>query len=124
MGQRLIDKFFSMGGHGRIQTIPSGDPNNLFCYQRISKRAVRTSFEKQLDLGLIASQGGSVPVFIRKSIATFDLPAVGGRNPQSTPFRSDPRWCILCLPVHVPATSARWSFSSSKYNISGKSTPL
>ena len=63
MGQSSIDKFFSLGGHGRIQTIPSGDPDNLFCHQRISKRAVRTSFEKQLDLGLIASQGGPYQYF-------------------------------------------------------------
>ena len=41
----------------------------FFCHQRISQRAVQTSHEKQLVWrGLIASQGGSVPVFLRKGI--------------------------------------------------------
>ena len=48
------------GGHG-----------NFFCHQRISQRSVRTVFEKQSDpRGLIASHGGSVPEYLRKSIAT------------------------------------------------------
>ena len=37
----------------------------LFSRQGISQRAVRTSFEKQLNpRGVIASRGGSVPVFL------------------------------------------------------------
>ena len=44
----------------------------FFSYQRISQRAVRTSLKKQLDpRGPIATQGGAVPVFLRKPIATL-----------------------------------------------------
>ena len=56
--------------------------NMLFSYsvidQSISQRAVRASLEKQLDQrGPIASQGGSVPEFLKKPIATCDF--LGGK---------------------------------------------
>ena len=43
---------------------------------------VRTSLEKQLDpRGPIASRGRSVPVFLRKPIASCDFPGGGIRTP-------------------------------------------
>ena len=53
-----------------------------FSHQQISQRAIRTSFEKQLDpKGPIASRGGVgvVPEFVRKPIVTCDFP--GGADP-------------------------------------------
>ena len=79
--------------HGQIQKIPSGGILTFYYYyffshQHISQRAVQTSLEKQLDLSPIASGGGSVPVFLRKSIATCDFPGGwgGGPDPLSPPL--------------------------------------
>ena len=50
-------KFRRGGGRG-------GGTVNIFSHQRISKRAVRTSLEKQLDpAGPIASRGGRYQYF-------------------------------------------------------------
>ena len=51
----------------------------FFSYQRISQRIVQTSLKKQLDpMGPIASQGGSIQVFLRKPIFTCDFPGPSG----------------------------------------------
>ena len=48
-------------------------------HQRILQSAVLTSLEKQLDLrGPITSRGRSVPIFLRKPIATCDFAGGGG----------------------------------------------
>ena len=48
-----------------------GGPDNVFSYELIPQRAVRTPLKKQMDpLGPIASQGRSIPVFLRKPLAT------------------------------------------------------
>ena len=56
-------------------------PGNVFsrqCRQR-AIRTIRTYLEKQLDpKGPIASQGGPVPVFLRKHIATCNFPKWSG----------------------------------------------
>ena len=63
-----------------------GGAENIFSYQRISQRVVRTSLEKQLDpRDPIASRWGSVPVFVRKHIATCDFPGVSGALPPPGP---------------------------------------
>ena len=58
-----------------------GSPTtSFFSHQHISQRAVQTSLEKLLDpLGPIASRERSVPVFLRKPIATCNFHGgVGG----------------------------------------------
>ena len=54
--------------HAQIQKIPSEGilKKNFFNHQRISQLDVQTSLEKQLD----PSSFGSVPVFLKKHIAT------------------------------------------------------
>ena len=55
-------------------------PENFLSHQPISQTAVKTSLEKQLDPRVpIASREGSVPVFLRKPIATCDFPGGSGR---------------------------------------------
>ena len=50
---------------------------HFFSYQGrmdLLREAIGPTFEKQLDpVGPIASRGGSVPICIRKSIATIDF---------------------------------------------------
>ena len=65
---------FRQGGSWRFCC---GFFSRCFSHQRISQRTVRTSLEKQLDpIGPISSRGGSVPVFLRTTIATCDFPGV------------------------------------------------
>ena len=66
----------------RSRKFHQGGPDLFFFFsnRNIFQRALRTSLEKQLDpIGPIASQGRSVPVFLRKPIATCDFP--GGVRP-------------------------------------------
>ena len=68
-----------MGGSRKFCGGGGGVMTTYFSHQRISQRVVRTSLKKQLDtLGPIASRRGSVPVFLRKSLATSDFPGGGG----------------------------------------------
>ena len=61
-------KFRQGGGGG------GGVLTTFFSHQCILQVAVQTSLGKQLDpRGPIASRGGSVPVFLRKPIATCDF---------------------------------------------------
>ena len=63
--------------HGQIQKILSDGALITFFlnHQHISKRAVQTSPEKKLgSLGPITLRVGSVPVFPRKPIATYEFP--------------------------------------------------
>ena len=54
----------------------------FFNHQGLSKRAIRTTLEKQLDpMGPIASRGVSLPVFLKKPVATCDFPGGGGSRP-------------------------------------------
>ena len=66
----------------RIFRRGGGVLTKFFCQRCIAQRDVRTSLEKQLDqMGPIVSRGGggSVPVFLKKHIATWDFP--GGPDP-------------------------------------------
>ena len=79
--------------HARIQKIHQGGPDFFFRCQHISQRAEPTSLDlgpKGSNLGPVASQGGSVPVFLRKHIATCDFPGGGGADPLSTPLLDPP----------------------------------
>ena len=62
--------------HVQIQKNLSGRVlTTFFSHQRISQSAMWTSLEKLLDpWGPIASQGWSVPEFLRNSLATSDFP--------------------------------------------------
>ena len=52
----------------------------FLCHQHILQRAVQTSLKKQLDpMGPIASQGVSIPEFLREPIAACDFK--GGSEP-------------------------------------------
>ena len=67
------------GDGGRVLT-------NSFSHQCILQGAVQTSLGKHLDTkGPIASQGGSVPVFLRKPIATCEFFLGGGGGGGSGP---------------------------------------
>ena len=65
--------------HGWIQKILLGEGvmTTYFSHQCIPQRVVRTSLEKQKN-GSNCFSKGSVPVFIRKSLATSDFPGGGG----------------------------------------------
>ena len=57
----------------------------LKLFSRVSQRAVRTSLEKQLDpLGSNCYSRGSLPVFIRKHIATCDFPGGLDQSPSGS----------------------------------------
>ena len=63
--------------HAQIQKIRSVGVLTTF-FSLFSHQVVGTSLEKQLDPeGPIASQGGSLPVLLRKHIATCDIPGMG-----------------------------------------------
>ena len=68
--------------------IRQGGPDYYFLsHQCISQRGVRTPLEKQLDpRGPIASRDGSVQVYLRKSIATFEYQGGGGSGPPVSPL--------------------------------------
>ena len=87
--------------HAWIQKIRHGDPENCFGHRRILQRAVRASLEKQLaPTGQIASRGGSVLVFLRKHITTWDFPGGGGGQTRC-PLSGSAH--VLCIPLsHVP----------------------
>ena len=57
--------------HAQIQKIPPGLDTFVFSHQCISQRAVGTSLKELLE-------GGVVPVFLRKPIATCDFSGGGG----------------------------------------------
>ena len=96
-GASLVVYVSIIGSSKAAYTYHGSDPENsdffvYFSHQRSSKSAVRTSLEKQLDVGSIASRGGSVPVFLRKHtcITTCDLPGGGGGGPDMLAGSAEP----------------------------------
>ena len=68
---------FDIDPHGQIQESLSVEGGSQQCDQHISDKAARASLKKQLD------QEGSVQVFQRRPLATFDLPV---RDPDPCPL--------------------------------------
>ena len=76
---------------GCCQLQGGGPENFVFNHLRISQKAVWTSLDKQLGpWAPIASHGGSVPVFLRKPIATCDFSKGSGSGALA------PLWIHAC----------------------------
>ena len=95
--------------HGGIQRIPSGvgGPDNVFFYFKsltyFTEGRTNLTGEAIGPWGPIAPRGGSVPVFLRKPIATCDFP--GGSE---SPFP-----CLLSIHTRC----SRLTFLHCKYQL-------